>query len=1532
MTKPLSFAQERLWWSGEAAPASINVPMAMRLDGAISIAALEQTLSILVERHPLLRTRFRISEGIPVQEALTSVRIEIPLIDLQGLTAESHPLFAEELLRTAAERPLDLSSPPLFRPYLFRLAPCDHLLLVRLSHLIVDERSRHLLMEEIAMVYAALSAAEPLNLPPLHAKYGDYALWERTPSAGYDFQKHLDFWGTYLADLPTLLELPLDHPRPPARSFRGAWRTRLLEAPIGHRMRALARAEGVTLFQMLLASVFVLLARYTGSQDIALGTPFSYPPDQRYARIVGPFLNSLVVRADCSKSPTFREFVQHVRSRMAAALAHATVPFEKVLDHLHVERDASYNPLIQVWFVYREKEVSTVSWGGPKVTPIEWHETAMPFDITLTIADRVDSFNCSCTYDTALFEPETIERLLDQFGRLLSSVIEEPNRCIEEYDLLSPSDYRRQMTVWNDTAVAWKSPACVYDAILAVAERMPDAIAISSDAGEMTYGALASSARGLASRLRDAGVSFESRVAIVMARSLNLIVSLVAVLEAGGAYVPIDPGASRERMQSILHDAGATCVLTTAAFQEKLPDTNCPVILADKGSAAPAETLSTSRDAGSIRPQGENLCYVLYTSGTTGEPKGVAITHAAVMNLLESFAQALEVAPGDTMLAIAPITFDIATLEIFLPLIRGARVAIAPEHTAADGANLRARLTDDRVTLLQATPATWRLLVDAGWQASPGIRIISGAEPLPAELARQLIATAGHVWNCYGPTETTIYSTFERISSENDPITIGRPMANTSIYVLDRNQRPVPVGVQGEIYLAGDGLARGYLGQPGLTAAAFRPDPFNPRPGSRMYASGDLGRFHPDGRIACDGRRDYQVKINGRRIELEAISRVLDSHPLVRSSIVVRQVGASGPYLVAYVASAAPQEIERAGLREHLTRHLPSYMVPSAFVLLDALPKTPRGKLDRRGLPPPAESDFHCASSQASARTPSEETIAAIWREVLPMQTIGVEDDFFALGGNSLQVTRVLQMIRAALGVELSVNTFFEAPTIASLAQCVDQERQAVLAVERGVVTPLPRSGHLDLAPQQENWWYNEFLTGNIQPNNIHFGLSIIGPLSQAGIEQSVALLQRRHEAFRTAFVANHSGGAAVVITPEENCAIDILQLDLSHLPVHTQPELLRRISQQEKNRPFDLARGNLCRVVLARLGAENHVVMFTVHHLVFDEWSMDIVMRDVSAVYADLTRGAPPELPALAFQYADFAKWQRDWLSSPGAAKQFSFWRQHLAPPLPPLLAATDDEDESHAMGFAIRGRIPFIIGAEAAEPARRIARSEKVTLFSTVMAVVKLVLYAYSQQTDLRVGTLIANRDLPGARDIVGLFTNVVCLRLRIDPSSSFRKLLRVEHATIGDATANQDLPFEIVVRDLQASQKTARATVLQALVVWLTMPAQDSLHFTDITTSAYRSDQEEGDSVVLARSTLDVRFEFAETPTVITGNITYNMSKFTSEDIHLIAESMTRCFGLAERNRDASLAELREELLPQMAAVSGSAPLLAACGSGE
>ncbi|HYM78061.1 MAG TPA: amino acid adenylation domain-containing protein [Candidatus Dormibacteraeota bacterium] len=1502
--KPLSFSQERFWWSNQMLPGSSDVAISMHLKGEISFAALHETLRILVERHSLLRTRFRLEGASPVQETFAQVEVELPEVDVSSVPDEAREGLLERLMAEASARVLDTTAPPLFRPVLFRVGPLRHSLVIRLSHLLIDERARQILTQEMATVYGALAAGRPFALPRIAPDYTDYALRERTRFAESSLNAHLSFWEKYLAGVPTLLDLPIDHPRPPVRSFRAAWRSTQIPLEVSERFKAFARSAGVTTFQALLAVFFALLSRWASATDIVIGTAATQISDQRYAGVIGPLLNSIAVRADCSGKQSFRSLMQQVRTQLATAIMHVQAPFELVLERLRLERDLSYNPLVQVCFLHRPFVRTVRQWHSLEVTPVEIHETKQPFDLSLGVTEHSAGLTISCSYDTALFEPDTIERFISAYSRLVVAVMEDPLRAVEDYEILSPEERHTQFTVWNDTARVWDSPACLHQAIHRIAEIAPESTAVISNAGQLTYAELSRRAAKLGAHLRSLGTGPDSRVAIVLNRSHELIVAMTAVLEAGGAFLPIDPATPSGRMSYILREARVVCVLTDHGNADRVRETGCPVV--EVGAEVAFE--NNENCSTPVHTTGANLCYVLYTSGSTGEPKGVAVSHDAVMNALQSFAEALRAGPHDTTLAIAPVSFDIAMLEIFVPLITGGRISLVSESGLADGRELIRRMQTDRVTIVQATPVTWRLLLDAGWHPTPGMKILSGAEALPQELARELIGSAGHVWNFYGPTETTIYSSFERMDPANDIVTIGRPMANTSLYVLDRNLQPVPVGVPGATFIAGIGLARGYLNRPSLTARAFVPDPFSSTPGGRMYRTGDVGKLRPDGRIEYQGRSDHQIKLNGRRIELGAISHAINSQPTVSSSVVVRHEGARGACLVAYVVPSGNEAFSRVELRSTLSEQLPSYMIPSAIVEMDRLPKTSRGKIDRKALPAPAELDYQCGAGQAAPRTATEQTVASVWRELLSVETVAADDDFFALGGTSLLVTRVLQMIRAKLGAEISVQAFFDAPTVSALAREVDNALKQSVVSSQFQVESLRRGGEFELAPQQENWWYNEHFAGRIHPNNVHMGFALSGQFHSAAFDQMVAFLWRRHEAFRTAFVARESGGASVLIAAPSAVTPDVQHVDLSQFPEEARTGQLRRISAEEQSRCFDLEQGNLCRIVVIKTDPDTRVIFFTIHHLIFDEWSKGILIKEASQVYSAIVEGKEPRLPALEFQYVDFARWQREWLSSPAGSQQLLYWTRQLAEPLPPLLEQ-GEEAEFNPLFFNVRGRVVITIGTRATECARKIARAERCTLFSVLLAALKTALYAHSGQTDLRVGTLAANRSVPGAENVVGLFTNVVCIRVRVDPDVSFRKHVRTVHKAIGEVNANQDMPFELVMQEI-AKGRTARQPVLQAMLVWLTPPSQ-SVQFYGLSSSSYR-EEDESESVVFVRNSLDLRFELIESSEHIDGSITYNTSKFSAADMRALVHTMERSL-ISTEYGDESIASFCSDIEP-------------------
>jgi amino acid adenylation domain-containing protein len=1053
-----------------------------------------------------------------------------------------------------------------------------------------------------------------------------------------------------------------------------------------------------------------------------------------------------------------------------------------------------------------------------------------------------------------------------------------------------------------DVTGAWSGG--VHVCVAAGAAHAADAVAIVAGDQHLTYGALLLAAGRLAARLQRAGAGPETRVALLVDRSVDLGIALLGTLAAGAAYVPLDPQDTPERHVALLRDAGAICIVASAALRSRVPAVALPIVDIDEHASAPATPPIPARPA-----VPDSLCYVMYTSGTTGEPKGVAVSHAAVVNLLASMQRAPGLTPADTLLAVTPLTFDIAGLEILLPLITGARLVVAPRHTAADGVDLRDHLLRENVSVLQATPATWRLLLDTRWQAPPGFRVLCGGEPLLPELAGRLIAGAGHVWNCYGPTETTIWSMVDCLRRADAPITIGYPIANTRVYLLDRALEPVPIGVLADLHIAGTGLARGYLGRPAQTASAFRPDPFGGRAGSRMYAAGDLARYRSDGRIECRGRRDHQVKLHGRRIELDAIANVLDTHPDVRESVTsVRQDAARGAFLAAYVVAEPQRSIERGELRQYIGRRLPPYMIPVAVSVLEKLPRTAHGKVDRAALPAPAEADFPPARTLVAPRTGDEQTVAQAWCDVLGVAAVGLDDDFFDLGGSSLQATQVLSRLHASLGVDLSVQTFFEASTLEALAARVGRARERRDEPRYGAIVPAARSGALRLGPLQENWWASEHLTGSVNPNNTLFGLRITGRLHVPALDRAWLALQRRHESLRTIFTADQNGGATPCVVPAEACARHLCTIDLSHVRRDAREPLLQRIVQSDNGRPFRLDTAPLCRATLIRSSADDHLLVLTAPYIACDGGSVNALLEELCSAYTAVVAGAPAPHADLRLQYVDFVQWQHEWLASEGAARQLAYWRQRLAPPWPDLFPRSAAAGDVDTPFFSIRGVWPWTFQPAPLDAARRLARREKCTLFSTVLSALAVVLHACTDRADVRVGALAANRQIPGTDQVVGLFANPVCLRTQVDRTHSYRELMRQVHTTIGDATAHQELPFEIVARALADAYRIPRAALFQVMVFW--GMAAPPLHLPSVEVTPYRLDDEE--SIVLARNLLDLRFAFIETPGGLIGSVTYRTNLFALAEIRSLVEALERCLTLAERDAGMRLERLCEALV--------------------
>ncbi len=1027
---PASFAQHRVWYLDRLGPntPTYNIPLVLRIRSEVNPDALERALNELLSRHEVLRTSFVEKDGQPFLTVAPDASIALERVDVRQ--ARDPERAAIDTLVEAARSRFDLAQAPLVRACLARIAANEALLGLTLHHAVADGWSLRILHRELAALYEAQRQGRSALLPELPVQYPDFAVWQRARIADDSLDAQRGYWTEQLAGAPALLELPTDRPRPASQSYRGARHVVTLAPTIYERLAAFARDEGATPFIVLLAAFKTLLCRYTGQTDVVIGTPIAGRSHVELENLIGFFANTLVLRTDLSGEPSFSELVARVRETALGAYAHQDVPFEELVAEIDPVRSLSYTPLFQVMFILQNADEAGGA-GDAIFTPLATDIGTARFDLTLSVTERREGLRMSFEYSTDLFDATTIERMAGHLGLLLEAAVVQAKTPISRLPLLTKHE-RRDLAAASTGPVA-KLPReeVVHRLFEAQAAASPHRIAVVFEGESLTYAELESRANRLAARLRQLGVGPGCLVGLWVERHLNLMVGALAVLKAGGAYVPLEPSYPAERIAFMLDDAGIE-VLVVPGDSALLPPHGANVVSLAGEAAELAALPDRPPDDGA---SATDLAYVIYTSGSTGVPKGVEITHRSLVNLLASMAKRPGLGSDDVLAAITTPAFDLSVPDLYLPLVRGATMILAPAEVAADPSLLAELLSEHGVTVMQATPTTWQMLVDAGWSGGPGFRAICGGEAFPLDLAGDLLERVGSLWHMYGPTEATVWSTAQEVPPDGG-LSIDPPIDNTTLYVLDDNLALVPLGVVGELCIGGFGLARGYRGRDELTRERFVPDPFDQRPGARLYRTGDLARRRTDGMVEFLGRRDSQVKLRGFRIELGEIESVLAAHPTVRSAVaVVREDRPGDPRLAAYVVPERQLDPQPVELRRHLEKSLPSYMVPSDLVTIGSLPLTPNGKLDRSALPAPR--DGRREMEFVPPHTPIEEAIARIFTDLLGLECVGVNDDFFALGGHSFRATQLVSRIRDALRTEIPLLAVYETPTVGGLAEAV---------------------------------------------------------------------------------------------------------------------------------------------------------------------------------------------------------------------------------------------------------------------------------------------------------------------------------------------------------------------------------------------------------------------------------------------------------------------------------------------------------------
>ncbi|WP_405825875.1 amino acid adenylation domain-containing protein [Streptomyces sp. NBC_00838] len=1422
---PLSFAQQRLWFlhQMDGPGGTYNVPVAFRLRGALDIPALRAALADVTARHESLRTVFAEDDQGPCQRVLDAA-VSAPGLPVRHTTEDR--LRAE--LEEEAAHPFALADGPPLHACLFALSEREHVLLLVTHHIAMDGWSVRPLTRDLELAYTARRSGSPGRQPELPAQYADYALWQREAlgdehDPDSPFVRQLRHWEETLRELPDELPLPTDRPRPRTASYRGDRVAFDIPAGLHARLCAVAREHHVTPFMAVQAALAGLLTRLGAGTDIPIGSPVAGRTDEAVEELVGCFVNTLVLRTDTSGDPAFTELLDRVRATSLAAYAHQDVPFERLVEALNPARSLARHPLFQVLLAFNNGfAASAGGTGGASglVVRGEIVESASSkFDLSLSCNERraddgrAAGVGCVLEYSSDLFDRTTAESLVHRFLLLLEAAVEAPARRLGQLRILDDAELHRLLVRYNDTArdLPAVGPVAAFEARAA---RTPGAEALVAGAERLSYGELNARANRLARLLLRHGAGQGAPIAMALPRGSWLPVTVLAALKAGVPYVPLDPAHPRERTGHILRDSGPA--LLVAPRSENAFGAESVLALEDPAVAAELAAMPGGDlvDAERAVPEADGaLAYTIYTSGSTGLPKGVAVTRGNLANFLAEMERWVGLRERDRLLAVTTAAFDISALELLSPLLAGAVVVLADSDTARDPRLVRQLCAQEGVTAVQATPSWWHAVAVEGGLSVDGLRVLVGGEALPAELARTLVAAGGRVLNLYGPTETTVWSTACPLTGDRDakpagPVSIGTPIGNTTVHVLDARLNPVPEGVPGELYIAGAGVARGYANRPGPTAERFLPCPFG-APGGRMYRTGDLARWRRDGKLDYLGRTDDQVKVRGFRIELGEIEAALAACAGVSRAAVAVRTEAGTARVAGYVVpgAASGDALDATAVLATVRTRLPDYMVPSVLVILETLPLTPNGKVDRSALPASGAGEYRAGAVGPVGRAPRgphEEILAGLFAEVLGLPEVGVDDDFFTLGGHSLLATRLISRIRGTLDVEITVREMFEDPTVAGLAAAAGRAGRA-----RGAPAPVvPRPDRVPLSFAQRRLWFVKKLEGPGDTYNHPTALRLSGPLDTGALRAALGDVLKRHEALRT-LVAEDGDGPHQVVLPAAECP------PLLPETVHTDESVLPRLLREAAARPFRLGAELPVRARLFRTGTDTHVLLLVLHHIATDAWSRRPLLADLAAAYTARCAGGTPQLPPLPVQYADYALWQRALLGSehdPGSAlsAQTDHWRQILdgSPEELDLPYDRPRPDISTHRG----GRVPLRIPAAVHQDLARSARDRQATVFMAVQAALAGLLTRLGAGTDIPIGSPVAGRTDRAVEDLVGFFVNTLVLRTDTSGDPAFTELLDRVRRTDLAAFDHQDVPFERLVELRDPERSLGRHPLFQ------------------------------------------------------------------------------------------------------------------------
>ncbi len=1463
-----SFAQERLWFLHQLDPQSVayNVPRAIRIRGSLNFDVLHWSLNEIVVRHAPLRTRFALIDGSLRQIVDEEVSIDLPVVDLSDLQEDERASRAKELIEHEAALPFDLSSGPVLRARLLRFDAREHLLLVMMHHIVSDAWSAGVFFQELTTLY------QNAPLAPLKLQYADYAEWQREWLQGDVLEEQLRYWRNKLKDAPAVLDIPTDRARP-APTTRGASCTISISESLTRELRELSSAAGATLFMTLLSAFSVLLHRYSGEDDIVIGTPSAGRNQVEVENLIGFFINTLPLRIDLANNPTFATLLSRVKQTALEDYEHQDLPFEKLVEELKPER-SNRMPFFQVMFQYQHAPRLVADVGDLTFLAEPVESATSKFDLSLGAYERDEVLKFQMEYSTDLFDEETIRTMLARFTILLQSIVTHPELSVGQLSIMADAERRQLLVNWNNTDEDFGPFENLQEKFERQVVEKPDATAVVFENQQLTFAELNTRANKLAHYLRKAGVDREAPVAVFLERSLDMIVGLLGVLKAGGAWVPLDVSYPKERVVYVLEDSKARVVLTHEQWRAALPESDCRLVSLDSDW----EQIENESSANPITTAtAESAAYVIYTSGSTGKPKGVVGLHGATVNRLEWMYRRYPFAPNEVCCQKTSLSFVDSTWEIFGPLLSGVPLVIFAADVVRDVERFIDALEKSSITRLVLVPSLLRAMVATGDGIGRRLSRLKSWTSSGEALSLALADSFRHhfpdatLLNLYGSSEVAADVTYYEVTHTTwADIPLGRPIANTQVYILDSNLEPVPVGVTGEIHIGGANVARGYLDRPELTAEKFIPNAFAKSPGQRLYKTGDLGRFLKTGDVEYRGRTDHQVKIRGSRIELGEIQSALDAHPDIRASIVLAQDDALGEQkLTAYVLSRGKQPSTRE-IRTFLSKKLPEFMIPASVVVLEDFPKTASGKVDRLSLPKPAD----VREDHVAPRNLTEEIVAGLLAEILKVDDISISDDFFELGGHSLLIPQVTARLNEIFAIDLPLRALFDNSRVSELAAAIESLRSADRTMTEIPIVPIERNGELPMTFAQESLWAIDQIAPATGAYNIPRALRLKGSLNIEALQQSLNAVVSRHEVLRTVF-RSHNGKPFAVVNPDGT--IDLVIRDLTADP---DAEVRFQVAE-ESRRPFNLSTGPLLRATVLRLDEDEHILIVTMHHIISDGWSMSIFLDELVSYYHDLLNGDELLPGTLPIQYADFAAWQRHSLPLATLNASLAYWQQQLSDS--PAIADLPVYQPRPAIRTFQGNRHVFEIPADLTRAVKQLARDERVTLFMTLLGAFQTLLWTYSKHDNIVTGSPSAGRR-PGTENLIGYFVNTLVLKTSFSGNPTFCEIMRRVAEATRDALDHEQAPFAKVVEALQTERTLSYNPVFQAWFVLQTGPGRGGRRdFPGLEVEPYPIDSD------VTRH--DLQLTMWENSGVLKAAFTYNTDILDLETVSYMTEEFLR-----------------------------------------